>query len=198
MNKSFRELVEESLHEQQLDEGKLRDILVKTRSIGQLSGTGGKLNKFASADDMSKVVNHHLFGKSEHDEHNANLILNHPKSTHATRAALINKLGANHPIVVKSLQSSPHSLDIAQHITENTNNGRHHDLTPETLHEITKHHDNASVLHSVATNKNTNNSTLKKIAISIRGNSITGGAGSHHTAMIVNKIKKSLIDKGAM
>ncbi len=192
MSKSFRQLVEESLHEQQLDEGKLRDILVKTRSIGQLSGAGGKLNKFASADDMSKAVNHHSFGNGEHDEHNASLILNHPKSTLATRAALINKLGANHPIVVKSLQSSPHSLDIAQHITTASNKGKHHDLTQETLHEITKHHDDASVLHSVATNKNTNTSTLKKIANSIRGNRVKGGA------ITVDRIKKSLIDKGVM
>lgn len=192
MSKSFRQLVEESLHEQQLDEGKLRDILVKTRSIGQLGGAGGKLNRFASDDDMSKAINHYSFGKGEHDEHNASLILNHPKSSHATRTSLINKLGANHPIVVKSLQSSPHSLEIAQHITSASNFGKHHDLTPETLHEITRHHNDASVLHSVAIHKNTNNSTLKNIAGLIRSKSVKGKATD------VDRLKYSLMDRGAM
>ncbi len=192
MSKSFRQLVEESLYEQQLDEGKLRDILVKTRSIGQLSGAGGKLNRFASDNDMSKAVNHYSFGKGEHDEHNASLILNHPKSSHATRAALINKLGANHPTVVKSLQSSPHSLEIARHITSASNSGKHHDLTPETLHEITRNHNDASVLHSVAINKNTNNSTLKNIANSVSGNRVKGKATD------VDRLKYSLMHRGAM
>lgn len=86
---SFRELVEESLHEQQLDEGKLRDIAHKainktvdvlSRTLGQPGGQYTKLNRLASKSDIESAGRDLGHGKEEHDQHNAAIILNHPHS----------------------------------------------------------------------------------------------------------------------
>lgn len=177
MNKSFRQLVEETLIEQSLDEGILPSFMTKSRSIGQMGGAGSKLNKLASSETMDRAVSHHSFGSGEHDVHNADVILNHPKSTGHQRLAVINKLGANHPSVIKSLETSPHSADIAKHMVGN-HNGKPRDLTPRTLDTIARVHSDASVLHGVIHHPNTGTGTFERVAQYVKGGnkiSVTDG-----------------------
>ena len=177
--KSFRQLVEESLHEQQLDEGKLRDVAKRAinktvevlgSSIGQPGGPFNKLNRFASKSDIEFTGRHLGHGKKEDVLHNAAIILNHPHSNADAVSRAVTILGSHHPLVQKALDSEhPHLESIV------------HSVATQATHDLLNRN---KFNESKFTHPAVSNETIKKVASLV--------VDPHHAKMLHSAISDKI------